>query len=327
MRGPRSDFSMTAPLHPRPLAGDRSSAREQFINERPPRRAVRQPIPGRRPGLTGATVRPGFTVIELLVVISIIILLIAMLLPSLRKGRTVARSAVCMKKLEQLGNTIFQYANDNDGRIFPYEKEPCGSNWCLRYDTFWMTLTEPYHNGDDDVRVCPETVVDPLQQFNYSTGMKQPYTLWGTVDVAWGRPDTPVGFLGTNVGSYAWNSWMHGGRDYPISSNPDVEAADNNRHWHQFARIRTASTTPMFTDGMWVDTWFQNSSTSVSQPPPHLRGWNSAAGRVVLDRHDWAVNHVYADGSAGRTELDELWQLTWNTESVPQDPPFDVPDQ
>ncbi|MHB1158021.1 MAG: type II secretion system protein [Phycisphaerales bacterium] len=59
----------------------------------------------------------GFTLVELLVVISIIALLIAILLPSLKKARTIALSAVCAANLHQLSVTAMSYASDHSGYL------------------------------------------------------------------------------------------------------------------------------------------------------------------------------------------------------------------
>jgi len=57
--------------------------------------------------------RSGFSLIELLVVISIIALLIALLLPALGEARAVARTAVCQSQLKQIGLAQLLYATDN----------------------------------------------------------------------------------------------------------------------------------------------------------------------------------------------------------------------
>ena len=63
--------------------------------------------------------RRGFTLVELLVVISIIALLVGILLPSLSKARTQARRAVCAANLNQIGIGLRSYINDNRDRM-PY---------------------------------------------------------------------------------------------------------------------------------------------------------------------------------------------------------------
>ncbi len=55
----------------------------------------------------------GFTLVELLVVISIIALLIAILLPSLKRARDQAKDAVCRSNLHQLGLANQYYTQDN----------------------------------------------------------------------------------------------------------------------------------------------------------------------------------------------------------------------
>ncbi|HEY3244970.1 MAG TPA: prepilin-type N-terminal cleavage/methylation domain-containing protein [Phycisphaerae bacterium] len=58
-----------------------------------------------------------FTLIELLVVVAIIALLIAILLPSLKKARDQAKNTVCKTNLHALGVAIHTYASDNRDHI------------------------------------------------------------------------------------------------------------------------------------------------------------------------------------------------------------------
>ncbi|MCF7954742.1 MAG: prepilin-type N-terminal cleavage/methylation domain-containing protein [Phycisphaerae bacterium] len=61
--------------------------------------------------------RKGFTLIELLVVIAIIALLLAILMPSLRKAKEAAMRIRCANRLKQWGMAIQMYATENNEKM------------------------------------------------------------------------------------------------------------------------------------------------------------------------------------------------------------------
>ena len=73
----------------------------------------------------------GFTLVELLVVISIIALLIAILLPSLRRARRQGRATVCLSRLHTLGQGLTMYALDHNDALLPSRMPNLGDgvNW------------------------------------------------------------------------------------------------------------------------------------------------------------------------------------------------------
>lgn len=88
----------------------------------------------------------GFTLVELLVVIGIIALLIAMLLPSLRRAREASKQTVCMANLRTLGQCLAAYGVDNKGRglfgAYP-TTPPAGYTTASAY-WFGMLVSSPW---------------------------------------------------------------------------------------------------------------------------------------------------------------------------------------
>ncbi|MEM1012096.1 MAG: type II secretion system protein [Planctomycetota bacterium] len=106
--------------------------------------------------------RPGFTLVELLVVIGIIALLVGILLPTLSQARVSGQQVVCASNLRQLGVGISLYADDNK-EWFPQSSHdhlhgiiPAWTQAGVPLElNSWIHTMREYIANVDEVRVCP----------------------------------------------------------------------------------------------------------------------------------------------------------------------------
>jgi prepilin-type N-terminal cleavage/methylation domain-containing protein len=95
--------------------------------------------------------RFGFTLVELLVVISIIALLLSILMPTLNKVRIQAKITVCATNLRQLGLGVAMYMVSNNDHYPSYYSMPQANSWTTDpsyYDkTSWPRLIQRYLDG------------------------------------------------------------------------------------------------------------------------------------------------------------------------------------
>ena len=140
--------------------------------------------------------RSGFTMIELLVTISIIVALAALLLPAITVARSMSKRAACTSNLRQLGVAYTAYASDQNGLM------PCGAVIGAGTTRRWSDLIAPYVEH----RLTSAGVVD----LNASRGVLVGCTTW-KVDfaqpwkVGYGvniLPDSPTRPLATNRWDY-----------------------------------------------------------------------------------------------------------------------------
>ena len=107
-----------------------------------------------------------FTLVELLIVITIIAILASLLLPALGRARSKARAVVCMGSIKQQLTAAFSYSSDFDS-VLPtaYNNDALG-NWAYSFDVknslgagdkvpMGLGLNVPYMSADPALFHCP----------------------------------------------------------------------------------------------------------------------------------------------------------------------------
>jgi prepilin-type N-terminal cleavage/methylation domain-containing protein len=123
--------------------------------------------------------RVGFTLIELLVVITIIVILLALLMPAMDKAIYQAELAVCGANLRSLSTMAVQYAAE-ERRSYPYrsavslaQAQPGTLRIAPNDD---RDLLRAVFGGKFDITVCP--MVGKLDLEEDASHIRSPYVLW-----------------------------------------------------------------------------------------------------------------------------------------------------
>ncbi len=99
--------------------------------------------------------RPAYTLIELLIVIALIGLLMAMLMPSLKRSMQLASSTACQSNLRELYRSLTMYRIDNSG-WFPLPEEPSSESARPTENGSWFVKLHPTYMTDPLLLTCPD---------------------------------------------------------------------------------------------------------------------------------------------------------------------------
>jgi len=228
----------------------------------------------------------GFTLVELLVVISIISLLMSIMMPSLRKAREQATRVDCMNNMRQFTFAWMMYAHDNDSKL-------CSS------ETRWI---------DEEYSLpCPYAYGMPHWVIGGPTGPLYPFNHIGDSEIA-----ITEGVLWPyvkNLELYRCKSDRSGKlRSYSISNTMGglpIEP-DMNRQWqfYDIANISRSAERLVFvcaeSSGRWLSGGFfpmrydEKETIRWGNPKARPPGWRE--GLKITARHSNGSNISFADG-------------------------------
>jgi prepilin-type N-terminal cleavage/methylation domain-containing protein/prepilin-type processing-associated H-X9-DG protein len=234
----------------------------------------------------------GFSLIELLVVIGIIVLLIALLLPAVSNMRKAARSTQCLANLQTWGQANQMYLSANHGRPARYG-----------FGVFYWDVLAPYDSNVNRTLLCPEAATihgkHPEPEPGHWTGVR------GTAHAAW----TVSGLGKDAAGSYSFNEHTTMGKVYSRLDHTDV--------FFFTYPVRGSEQVPLFFDCTYPLTQLIDDNpvpTDLEDPGP-----SNGITPCCIDRHRMAINVAFLDGHAERVPLSNLWKLKWRPDYKPRD--------
>lgn len=237
----------------------------------------------------------GFTLVEMLLVVSLIALLIALLLPALGRARAAAQTTVCFAQLGQWTEANYMYMVDNNGSFWEDRgHDPSG---------VWMVALAPYYGNIDTLRVCPSA--DTQSNF------------FGSTFKTWGPNMQAHGFRPEDYGSYGINHWIN-----PLKGW-DGWRGQPSWQWRRVKAMQQPNETPLIGDCAWYGGNPTSVGSSGGMIPPSadftetFQGWQYDMARFCLPRHNDGLNMAFGDGSVENISLERLWELRWHKMYVP----------
>ncbi|MFQ5489818.1 MAG: prepilin-type N-terminal cleavage/methylation domain-containing protein [Phycisphaerae bacterium] len=255
------------------------------------------PVHGTTPDSTTPPSRSlpsGFTLVELLVVVSILALLVAMLLPSLSGARDQAKAAVCASGIRQIALANTMYAGDHRQRYCPGAADLATTNlhrWHGTRDQPGQPFRAaggplvPYLGSEQGIRVCPSLRI--------------------------GGSDADPAHFERNCGGYGYNQAFLGRVLDPVGFGFFKLVTD--RLGAMADRVRRPGQTVMFADAAFAGAKLIEYSFAEPRRFPQFGGRPDPS---IHFRHRGGANVAWCDGHVDRRKR----TFTWKSGFYPTDP-------
>jgi prepilin-type N-terminal cleavage/methylation domain-containing protein len=161
----------------------------------------------------------GFTLVELLVVISIIALLVSILMPALGRAREQAKRVVCISHSRQWAIALGMYSSDNEGN-YPTRRSPSGLwqyGWPNQYykvrgNYTYYNLVESFckpYVGEPEYFWCPSVTQDSRTHRVPGSDISLERLSWEELMLLAKRFGNPHGFLMGDYGLFTGYGASH----------------------------------------------------------------------------------------------------------------------
>ena len=236
--------------------------------------------------------REGFTLIELLVVIAIIAVLMAILMPALRRVKEQGRMVSCLGNLKQWNVIAAIYTEENDGKFWDSDAGT-PAYWFPRY-------------MDDNIKnwkknklwFCPSALKPIIDENGIQAPTFNIFNAWGI-------------FTGDRLsrdgiaGSYGINGYCL----IPRTATTYESSVSTEFGW-KTAGGRQAARVPWWIESLRFDLWPLPTDAPIEN---EFAAWSgNLMGRCAINRHQGFVNAAFMDWSARKVGIKELWTLKWH---------------